>query len=143
MSWSNSPGRGRSAGRGKSVATRSGLLALAATVALLWGPAAVEGQKLTEQFIPIGQSPGLSGRYSDIGEIEAVDLAARSIALGGRSIAVTARTRIWLDRSALRQANVSGGFADLRQGWRAEVKYEDDVRRETAEWIKVAPEPGG
>jgi hypothetical protein len=122
---------------------RSGLVALAAAAALLWVPAAVEGQMMTEQFIPIGQSPGLSSTDTAIGEIEAVDAAARTIILGGRSIAVTARTRIWLDRSALRQTNTAGGFADLRRGRRAEVKYEDKTRRETAEWIKVVPESGG
>ncbi|MDH3593839.1 MAG: hypothetical protein OEU09_07435 [Rhodospirillales bacterium] len=143
MSWSNSRGRGRSADKERSTALRSSLIVLAAAAALLWGPAAVEGQMMTEQFIPIGQSPGLSSTHTDIGEIETVDPAARRITLGGRSIAVTARTRIWLDRSALRQANVTGGFADLRQGRRAEVKYEDAARRVSAEWIKVAPEPGG
>ena len=141
MSWSNS--RGRAAGKGKSAVLRSGLMVLAAAAALLWAPAAVEGQMMTEQFIPIGQSPGLSGNYSDIGRIEAVDTAARRITLAGRSIAVTPRTRIWLDRSALEQTNVRGRFADLRRGLRAEVKYEDETRRETAAWIKVAPEPGG
>lgn len=141
MGWSTS--RSRAAGRGWRAALRGGLLASAAAAALLWTPAAVEGQKSTEQFIPIGRSPGLSGTYSDIGEIEAVDPVARRITLGGRNIAVSARTRIWLDRSALRQPNVPGGFADLRPGRRAEVKYEDESLRETAEWIKVAPAPGG
>ena len=141
MSWSNS--RGRAAGKGTSAALRSGLMVLAAAATLLWRPAALEGQMMTEQFIPIGQSPGLSGQYSDIGEIEAVDPAARRITLAGRSIAVTPRTRIWLDRSALGQTNVTGRFADLRRGRRAEVKYMDEARRETAAWIKVAPEPGG
>ena len=140
MSWSSS--RGRAAGRHECAALRGGLVALAAAVALLWAPAAVEGQMMTEQFIPIGQSPGLSPTYTDIGEIEAVDRAARRITLAGRRIAVTPRTRIWLDRSALKQTNTTGRFADLRQGRRVEVKYEDETRRETAAWIKVAPEPG-
>ncbi len=143
MSWSNNPGRGRTAGKERSAALRSGLVALATAAALLWGPAAVEGQMMTEQFIPIGQSPGLSSTQTDIGQIEAVDTAARRITLGGHSVAVTPRTRIWLDRSALRQANVPGRFADLRRGRRAEVKYEDAARKDRAAWIKVAPEPGG
>lgn len=143
MSWSNSPGRGRPTLEASRAALRSGLVALALVTALLWAPAALEGQMMTEQFIPIGESPGLSGNYSDIGRIEAVDPAARRITLAGRSIAVTPRTRIWLDRSALEQTNVRGRFADLRTGRRAEVKYEDETRRVSAEWIKVAPEPGG
>jgi hypothetical protein len=116
---------------------------LTVATALLWDPTAAESQMMTEQFIPIGQSPGLSDKYTYIGEIESVDPAARRITLGGRSIVVTARTRIWLDRSTLKQTNIAGGFVDLRPGRRAEVKYEDAARKERAEWIKVAPAPGG
>lgn len=140
MSWSNS--RARAAGKGAGAALRGGLVVLAAAAALLWRPAALEGQMMTERFIPIGQSPGLSSTTTDIGPIEAVDPAARHITLAGRSTAVTPRTRIWLDRSALKQTTLTGDFADLRPGRRAEVKYEDEARRDSADWIKVAPEPG-
>jgi hypothetical protein len=105
------------------------LIALAAMIALLSSAPAL-GQKATEQFIPIGQSPGLSGQYTSVGTIEAADATGRTISVGGRSVQVTERTRIWLDFAA-------GGFDDLQPGRRAEVMYEDDARKEFAAWIKV------
>ena len=120
---------------------RKGLIGLGAIIALLLGARLALGQMMTEQFIPMGQSPGLSGKYTDLGEIKQVDVEGRTITLGGaaggRAVAVTERTQIWLDRSKLRQTSVAGGFADLREGRQVEVKYEDDERRQTATWIKV------
>jgi len=120
---------------------RKSLIALGAVIALLLGAPLALGQMMTEQFIPMGQSPGLSGKHTDLGEIKQVDVEGRTITLGGaaggRAVAVTERTRIWLDRSKLQQTSVAGGFADLRKGRQVEVKYEDDERRQTAAWIKV------
>ena len=120
---------------------QNGLIGLGAVIALLLGAPPALGQMMTEQFIPMGQSPGLSGKYTDLGEIKQVDVEGRTITLGGaaggRAVAVTERTQIWLDRSKLRQTSVAGGFADLREGRQVEVKYEDDERRQTATWIKV------
>lgn len=120
---------------------RRGLIGITAVVALQLGTPLAFGQKMTEQFIPIGQSPGLSGTYTDVGQIEQVDVEGRTITLagagGGRVVAITGRTRIWLDRSKLQQTNVTGGFSDLREGRQVEVKYEDDERRQAAAWIKV------
>ena len=120
---------------------QNGLIGLGAVIALLLGAPPALGQMMTEQFIPMGQSPGLSGKYTDLGEIKQVDVEGRTITLGGaaggRAVAVTERTRIWLDRSKLQQTSVAGGFADLREGRQVEVKYEDDERRQTATWIKV------
>jgi hypothetical protein len=120
---------------------RKSLIALGAVIALLLGAPLALGQMMTEQFIPMGQSPGLSGKFTDLGEIKQVDVEGRTITLGGaaggRAVAVTERTRIWLDRSKLQQTSVAGSFADLRKGRQVEVKYEDDERRQTAAWIKV------
>ena len=120
---------------------RKGLIGLGAVIALLLGAPLALGQMMTEQFIPMGQSPGLSGKYTDLGEIEQVDVEGRTITLGGaaggRAVAVTERTRIWLDRSKLQQTNIAGDFADLHKGRQVEIKYEDDERRQTAAWIKV------
>ncbi len=120
---------------------RKGLIGLGAVIALLLGAPLALGQMMTEQFIPMGQSPGLSGKYTDLGEIKQIDVEGRTITLGGaaggRAVAVTERTRIWLDRSKLQQTSVAGGFADLRKGRQVEVKYEDDERRQVAAWIKV------
>ena len=121
-----------------------GSIAIAALVAFLLSAPGAQGQKATEQFIPIGQSPGLSNVYTDLAAIAEVDADARTITLplaGGRRVKVTEGTTIWLDRSKNRQSNVVGGFEDLRVGLQVEVKYEDSQRREMAEWIKVAPEP--
>ena len=99
-------------------------------------------QEATERFIPIGQSPGVSGASAYLGDVVAVDVPRRTVTVrgpaGDRTIAVTSGTRIWLDRSALRQSNLTGAFADIQVGRRVEVKYEDPERRERADWIKVA-----
>ncbi len=121
-----------------------GSIAIAALFAFLLSAPGAQSQKSTEQFIPIGQSPGLSTVLTDIAAIAEVDADARTITLsvaGGRRVKVTEGTTIWLDRSKIRQSNVVGGFEDLRVGLQVEVNYEDSQRREMAEWIKVALEP--
>lgn len=122
---------------------RRALLGVSAAIVLLSGLTAANGQQATERFIPLGQSPGLSERYAHVGKIEAVDVQNRSIKLsgitGGHSISVTDRTRIWLDRSGLKQMITIGSFADLEAGQQAEVKYEDPEDKTIADWIKVIP----
>jgi hypothetical protein len=111
---------------------------------VLWGssPNAL-GQKATEMFIPLGQSPGLSSKYTVIGTIETVDARNRTIIITGPSetwsAQITDQTKIWLDRSKLRLTNQKGTFADLRKGRLVEVKYEDANRKgkSPAGWIKV------
>ena len=116
----------------------------ASLIALLLGGPPAHAQKATEQLIPLGQSPGLSSIRTDIAEIEAVNAELRSVTLGAaadrRTVRVTERTQIWLDLSTYGQSNVTGGFDDLKAGRQAEVKYENDQRRQSAEWIKVVPE---
>lgn len=98
-------------------------------------------QKTTEQFIPVGKSPGVSGISSYIGELQEVDPEKRTITVvgpeGERTIKTTDDTKIWLDRSLLRKANQPGRMADLQAGRRVEVKYVDAETRDTAEWIKI------
>ncbi len=124
---------------------RASLTTIALVIALLASVADGRAQKATEQFIPIGQSPGLSSIATDVGTIAAADPGSRTITLdpSGRRLRVTERTRIWLDRSGFGQTNRPGRFDDLEAGQRVEVNYEDDTRRETAEWIKVVPRTGG
>lgn len=116
-------------------------IGLAMTVAMLVAVPSAHGQAATEQFIPVGMSPGLSHRYTYIGEIEGVSAANRTITVSGpegrQTIRVTDQTRIWLDRTASQHTNVSGGFGDLQPGRQIEVKYEDYERKEVADWIKV------
>jgi hypothetical protein len=99
---------------------------------------------MTEQFIPIGESPGLSGKYTVIGKLQAVNrrdqTCAVAAARGTMNVKITEKTKIWLDRSQLRQPNLKGTFADLRPGATVEVKPEDHksgLSSGPAEWIKV------
>jgi len=108
------------------------------------GPWAASAQKTTEQFIPVGQSPGLSGKYTVIGTVQAVNTRDQTVTIAGPagtlSAKVTERTRIWLDRSKIRQTSVKGTFADLRTGVTVEVKHEDPTRVSAggpAEWINI------
>jgi hypothetical protein len=119
-------------------------------VLLIGGVPSAYGQKATEMFIPIGQSPGLSNKISIIGTIESIDVPAQTIVVAGPSgswsATITDRTKIWLDRSKLRLSNQKGTFADLRKGLLAEVKYEGTERtsKGPADWVKVqvtAPGP--
>jgi len=104
-------------------------------------------QQTTERFIPVGQSPGISGTRSYLGEIVSVNLQRKTFtvrdAQGLRTIKVAPGTRIWLDRSAQQLTNVDGSMTDLEVGRRVEVLYVDDRRRDTADWIKVLVASGG
>lgn len=111
---------------------------------MLWtGMPYAHGQKATEMFIPLGQSPGLSNTVTVIGSIKTINAQKRTIDVAGPSttwnVQITDRTRIWLDKSKLRLANQSGTFADLRKGQLVEVKYEGRERKNkgAAEWIKI------
>ena len=119
------------------------LLSVIGISILLWGglPGA-HGQKATEMFIPVGQSPGLSGRYTVVGRVEAVNAKDRTVTIvgssGTRTASMTSRTQIWLDRSKLRLSNQKGTLADLRKGLTVEVKYANGEKEKgVAEWIKV------
>lgn len=122
---------------------RSLLSGLVAAAALLCASTHAHGQKATEQYIPIGQSPGVSHphRYSTIGVIASVDPAVRTVTVadpaGPRTVRLTDKTRIFLDRSKLKLTNLAGTFADLQKGRLVEVKYLDPERREVADWVKV------
>jgi hypothetical protein len=104
---------------------------------------AAHAQKATEMFIPIGQSPGLSGKHTLIARIEAVNPPTRTLTLkdesGMRTVRITDQTKIWLDRSKLQQPNRTGTFADCRVGSLAEIKFLQNERKEggVVEWIKV------
>jgi hypothetical protein len=120
---------------------RTFLSGIGVAVALLGVISHAHGQKETERFIPIGQSPGVSQKHTSIGEIAEVDQQKQMVTIvepaGRRTVKITEKTRIWLDRTKLKQANLTGSFADLQKGRRVEVKYEDPERREVADWVKV------
>ena len=120
---------------------RTLLSGLGVAVALMSAVFQVHAQKETERYIPLGQSPGVSQKQTSIGEIAEVDTARRTVTIaeqaGRRTVKITEKTRIWLDRTKLKQANLSGSFTDLQKGRRVEVKYEDPDRRQVADWVKV------
>ena len=98
------------------------------------------GQQSSEQFIPIGQSPGISGKLSYIGSIVEVNRAESTLVVesnrGTKTIKVTPETRYWLDRSKTRQANRVSSYEDCEVGRKVEVKHarEDES---IADWIKI------
>jgi hypothetical protein len=115
--------------------------ALALVIALLAGASAADAQRATERFIPLGQSPGVSGNLSVIGTIVAVDVEQRRIHLAGPtgpgSVTLRDTTPIWIDRHELGLGATAGSFEDCQKGRSAEVKYADPDTRQFAEWIKL------
>jgi len=102
------------------------------------------GQRAAECYIPIGKSPGLSGKCTCMGRIGTVDANGRAIGGKAWSATVTDRTRIWLDRSKLGRSNTTGTVADLKPGAVVEVKYVGTARGTSsgpAEWVKVEVAP--
>ena len=103
----------------------------------------IYAQKSTEIFIPIGKSPGASGKYSVIGKIDSVDGDTRVVTITGdagkHSAKITEKTKIWLDKHELTKTNGPGSEADCKIGRRCEIKYayDGETRTEEAEWIKI------
>jgi hypothetical protein len=120
-------------------------LRLAIVIVLLGGALEASGQQATEMFIPIGQSPGLSGKGSLIGTLESVDPGKRMVtissSLGAQTVGITDRTLIWLDRSQQKQPNQNGAINDLQKGRKVEVKLRKGDPKAVAEWIKVQVSP--
>lgn len=101
----------------------------------------IPAEKATELYVPIGKSPGLSGKYSAAGRIEQVDYQKNTLTMSAGSsrypVKVTERTMIFLDRSKMGQSNLYGSFADCKKGMMIEVRFEKDERGRPAEWIKL------
>lgn len=115
--------------------------AVALVAALLAGASAADAQRATERFIPLGQSPGVSGKLTVIGTIVAVDAEQRRFYLAGPtdrgSVTLLDSTSIWIDRHELGLGAATGSFEDCQEGRAAEVKYADPDTRQVAEWIKL------
>ena len=113
----------------------------AAIACALLGQSFAHGQRETERYIHIGQSPGASGKSTRVGTVQAVDAGARTFSLatdeGRFEIAVPPGARIWLDRSRGRQAAQSGDFGDLKIGRRVEVLFAEPARKGPAGGIKI------
>jgi hypothetical protein len=116
------------------------LVATFLVMGLLLTASMVYAQQTTEQFIPIGMSPGISDKFSYIGSIIAVDRATNTFTLqsnrGRKTITVSPLTHIWLDKSKIKQANVKASFDDFEVGRRIEVMHKRDNDK-VAEWIKI------
>ena len=101
----------------------------------------VRAEKSAELYIPIAQSPGLSGEYTIIGKIVEIDLQNQIIlisdASGSHTVKITASTEFYLDRSKVRLTNTYGALADCIVGDTVEVKFKNNDLSETADWIKV------
>jgi hypothetical protein len=120
----------------------SRLFLLRTLTALLCGVALIAtAQKATERFIPIGQSPGLSGRSTMTGTIStfANGILEFSVSAnaGPQRVRVTPATRIWLDRSIASEPTLAGTPGELRAGRRVEVKLANAATPATADWIKI------
>ena len=114
------------------------LCALTVLMIMTACPTGAWAQRSTEQFVPIGQSPGLSGVVTVAGEIAGSDPVARTITLRRDTdprpvtVAVVRSTRIWLDRSSVGRPSLTGRFADLVPGSVVEIHFQDPERRQIA-----------
>lgn len=121
---------------------RSLLIGVAALLAMA---GAAVAHPATEQFIPIGQSPGpgvVSGTAGAVAEpagqgsptIVSVDREGAQVG----AYIVTPATRVYIDRSAQGLPNLVGALEDVQPGRVIEVRIANDGSR-AAEWIKVRP----
>lgn len=96
-------------------------------------------QQATERYIPIGESPGVSGTQSVIGTISAVDYDTRSMTIDGPdgtvSVTMDDQTRYYVDSSRAKRSNRSTGLSSCQSGMRVEVYVGDDGK---AVWVKIA-----
>ena len=117
------------------------ILAITFICVLIMSVVSVQAEKSTELFIPIGQSPGLSGEYTVMGKIDQVNPVNQTIQMSGPSgsytVKLTQFTHIYLDRSKVQLPNSYGGLADCQAGDTVEVKFFDNSRNKPIEWIKV------
>ena len=116
------------------------ILEILLAVSLFLGFAGSYAQQTTEKFIPIGMSPGVSGKSSYQGSITAVNSGDNSFSMQTdgdiKIIGVASTTRIWLDRSRSRKSNLDGEFSALKTGSRVEV-LADPTDMTKAVWIKI------
>ena len=123
------------------------VMRLATAAALCLAVSGAQAQRETEMFVPIGQSPGLSGKHTLLGTVMAIDSAQRSLTVkdaAGAEVRVQTIdiTRQWLDRSTLSQPNRKANAADYRVGMTVEVKLRNNDRAlGMAEWVKLKATP--
>lgn len=108
-----------------------------ATLFLIVGNTALS-QQATEVYIPIGKSPGVSGRDSVIGSISSVDHERyrMTISVAGemRIVKMSKATRYYVDKTRTRKQNKTSSFEDCEVGQRIEAYVDDDGN---AVWVKI------
>jgi hypothetical protein len=119
--------------------------AIIVTAIFCWMSYDTYAQKETELFIPIGQSPGVSGKLSVMGKCGSVIPNDSVVSLMQQQGSMTNCkinhcTAIYLDRSKLKLTNIKGTLSDIKPGSLMEVKYMDNKPGSLAEWIKVQME---
>lgn len=116
--------------------------------ALLFGASVpLSAQKATEMYIPIGKSPGLSGKYTVVGTITSFDADRNRLVVTDTSdvkhtFELLPASKIWIDRSPQKTPNRYGTRSDLRPGYLVEVMYVrrgTQVQKDKIEWVKVRP----
>lgn len=122
----------------------SSTLLLGITLASLLCPSTTIAQKATEVFIPIGKSPGLSGKYTMIGTVDSLNMKRGMLTVSDSARTYTVRfrkqTRVYIDRSAYGKPNSRGTMSHCKRGMIVEVKYVDNKVDSSAEWIKLKEE---
>jgi hypothetical protein len=108
---------------------------------LCWAFSSLYAQKETEVFIPLGKSPGVSGKYSVIGKVETMNANDSVITIAQdaniKTFKINSHTEIYLDKSKLKLTNTKGSFADIKKGLLVEAKYKDNKLGDLIEWLKV------
>ena len=107
-----------------------------------WLSSEIYAQKMTEIYIPVGQSPGVSGKYSLLGRVEAVNRNDSTVTIikesGSKTtFRITAGCAIYLDKNKLKLRNSRGYCADIKPGMKAEAKYKDNKPDGPIEWLKI------
>jgi hypothetical protein len=114
--------------------------ALALTACLMLVPATAGAHPMSEKYIPVGAYPGWD-RGTVRGTLESVDQAEKTIVVrtskGLERAKLGDTTKIWLDRSSMRQVNLDGSIGDLRAGQEIEVRRDGDYGL----WIKMKVGP--
>lgn len=104
------------------------------------GSSLTYAQQTSEQFIPIGMSPGISNKHSYIGKITAIDATTKTISMqsgeGPKTITISPVTRIWLDRSKHKKSSLVASFDDIKIGNTIEVMHSRE-NVNTANWVKI------
>lgn len=118
------------------------LAALACSAGLLMlAPLPAAAHPATERYIPIGESPGLSGRGTYIGRIRAIDEATHTLTVQSedsaerQTILITPASDMWIDGTRRGRPSADASFEDCRRGRRIEVKLHEGSRE--ADWVKI------